>query len=82
MQGLYQLLIIVLRGISRMGVRGGGIPKRKSLVIRYWVAPSVLKISLYLVASGSIENNFNAKINNTLHKFAILISIVIDNNRA
>ena len=33
----------------------------------------ILKIGLHLVASGSIENDLNVKINNTLQKLDIVI---------
>ena len=41
-----------------------------------------LKIRLHFVASGSIENYFNAKINSTLHKLDILILNVPEDNGA
>ena len=53
---------------------GGGIgvpPPKKTL-----------KIKLYLVASGRIENDFNANINTTLQKLDIVILNVIEDNKA
>ena len=41
-----------------------------------------LQENKYLVASGSIENDFNAQINNPLHKLDIVILNVIENNIA
>ena len=41
----------------------------------------ILKIILHLVVSGSMENDFNAKINNTLHKLDIVILNIIEENK-
>ena len=81
-----------VQGRIQDGCKGGEVSKMKAVSNRYWAAPSMRRHVAtppqegglevpplhHLAASGSIENDFNAQINNPLHKLDIVILNVIE----